>query len=259
MTSYRIVHDGRLRIPLFHGTSTIWLSSIEERGLGGYDPVEGLRMRELLQDLVPLCDRFLVGDEEWSNGRWVAELMRDQEVTARGFNYRHGSTYLTPSRQTATRYAKRNALGSELVSLCAVLVEKLRNAKWEPGADLQERLASFEQLMTPSRPIVIEVRCVPVAALRGEAGDDATNKLAWIQERINDVIAARVKRAGIRRKVRDGDPAAIAEWLLKYHGKDEPRTPAKEVSEMIDVMCQQHNFELVEPIDKRHFTVHECE
>ena len=50
----------------------------------------------------------------------------DQRVTSGGFNFRYGSTYLSPSKTTAVRYALSNRFGSELLSTTFCMFEKLK-------------------------------------------------------------------------------------------------------------------------------------
>ncbi|MAQ95723.1 MAG: hypothetical protein CMM84_19625 [Rhodothermaceae bacterium] len=125
--------DGEsLLIPLYHGTSSLFLPSIIEHGLGGRNPVGEYRAHDALRLALSVCDVHLVDDEEWVYlVRPTAVRMLGGEVTAGGFNFRHGAPYLSPSRRSATSYATSNKYGSEIISYAALLIE--RAAAASPG------------------------------------------------------------------------------------------------------------------------------
>ena len=113
-------------VPLYHGTSSTFLSSILRSGLGAANPLTGLRALEFLSTIVDVG-----GDGLWAGSTIAGEEMDirrmvEQKVTGGGFNYRHGSTYLTPSRFTAVSYARSNRYGSEILSNALVMFERLR-------------------------------------------------------------------------------------------------------------------------------------
>jgi hypothetical protein len=61
-----LVADGRLTVPLFHGTSTLFYESIVDAGLGGRSLVEDLGLRDLARSLVEFCETDLQPDAEWA-------------------------------------------------------------------------------------------------------------------------------------------------------------------------------------------------
>src|SRR5204862_7682614 len=101
-----LVREGVLQIPLFHGTPTVNVPSIQQHGLGARGIVKSLRVLECLTEMYAAAvrsipeddeDRFLFGDS--------IEPAVNQRVTGSGMNFKHGATYLTPSKFTATNYA----------------------------------------------------------------------------------------------------------------------------------------------------------
>jgi len=46
-----LLENGKLTIPLHHGTSSLFLVSIQEHGLGGVNPIEQFRVREYFTEV----------------------------------------------------------------------------------------------------------------------------------------------------------------------------------------------------------------
>src|SRR5262249_1089894 len=84
-----------LLIPLYHGTSTLFLSSISEYGLGGKNPIEEWDVLGFFNTVLALAGRYLLNDDDWVSERWFLQKMGRQEAGAS--NWRHKSTYLSPS------------------------------------------------------------------------------------------------------------------------------------------------------------------
>lgn len=165
------VKNGRMTIPLYHGTSSMFLPSIEKHGLGGKNPLAELHALDWFRRLLTLCDSALGNDEEWRSERFVAVSFAEQEVTAGGFNFRHGDTYLTPSRQSAVNYALKNRWGSEFLSLGFLLYEKLLQRCPEVLETAEVRGSPVMDLCSgEAHPILVQAHDVPLAQLRSESG-----------------------------------------------------------------------------------------
>lgn len=106
--------QGCLKIPLYHGTSSLFVDSIRVSGLGGsHDPeLFDHRILSLLAECLSKCENLT---EYWEGESLLIEKMLNQSVTEANFNFRYGGVYLTPSRFTARRYAE-NKMGSEFLS-----------------------------------------------------------------------------------------------------------------------------------------------
>lgn len=177
-----LVKEGRLQVPLFHGTSTIFLAEIRQFGLGGKNPITEYRVREFLEEVYRLAESYLAGDEDWQLGRVVIGKMVNQEITAGDFNFRHGAAYLTPSRFTAGCYAAR-PFGSELISDTLNWFARL-----EALPDASEAVKPLKNLPllklrnTTSEPILIQVNDVPSSILEGERGQSVEEVLQEMEE-----------------------------------------------------------------------------
>jgi len=203
-----LVVDGRLTIPLYHGTSDLFYESIVAHGLGGRNIIKEMRAVELLGYLISICRDSLPYDEEWLVRMNVAERIVRQGVTSGGFNLRHGSAYLTPSSFTAMNYATSNQYGSEALEYVMQLWYRLRERDISVPrvvSDIAQPLIEFTA--RPRIPILIKLEAVPANILAAENGGDAANILQRLEE-----------------------------WREQMDDR------------LFFTMCQQENFELLKPV-----------
>ena len=107
----------------------------------------------------------------------------DQRVTSGGFNFRHGSTYLSPSKTTAVRYALSNRFGSELLSTTFCMFEKLKAYDLHKAHEIIEKYPELLKLHEmPHQPLLVEALDIPIRNLRSEEGDDPTHTLSMLRE-----------------------------------------------------------------------------
>jgi hypothetical protein len=198
-----------LPFPLYHGTSSIWRSSIEKYGLGGRDIVKELRAIECLKAEI-LHLKCLPDDQrpdEWDIKSY--EELASQGVVGRA-NFRHGEgVYLTPSRQTARNYS-RNQFGSEVISTCYLLYDK------HGLKTLPENFPELFSLNSSGPPLIVRLQDIKVDDLVGECGDDYFDGLGLLLEMYEEA----------RKK------------------EQERRVNKMSVEETIDVYGQQVNFQL---------------
>jgi hypothetical protein len=181
-----IVDDGKLTVPLYHGTSSIFYESIVKHGLGGRNVIQEFKVIELLSILVELCDAHLEPVDEWAPRMYSARNVVGQNVTSGGWNYRHGGVYLTPTRSLAARYAYDMSFGSEAIHYFMRLYERLGAEKpdlLESVSDSAAPLIAF--VSKPGVPLVIEVKEVPISVLRTESGEDPAPRLQMLENLLN--------------------------------------------------------------------------
>jgi len=183
----RIVADGRLIIPLYHGTSSLFLSSILEHGLGGRNVIRELGVIELLGDVVRLCDDGLPPEPQWLLRMDAARRMASQQVTAAGFNFRHGGTYVSPSPVTAARYAMKES-GSEIVCRFLMLYRRIEQQRPDLLRALQRDPSALMSFAAHDHvPLLIELSDVPIQSLRTEQGGPVEQILEEIEGFLNDM------------------------------------------------------------------------
>ena len=168
-------------LPLYHGTSTAFTASIIQRGLGAHDPVRSSQGVECLARLLSIADDHLASSEDWMSERISIEAMTLQCVTAGNMNFRHGSTYLSPSQATAVRYALSNSHGSELLSSCIGLYQRLRTANASLVTLLEREFPEIHSLssMEPT-PVLVELKTVAVDSLRTEQGEQPQQQISRV-------------------------------------------------------------------------------
>ena len=174
--------NDRMPVALYHGTSKLFLRSIQNAGLGGKDPNATFRTREMLDELA--------GARAWN---WYEDPylltvrhIVDQRVTRGRFNFRHGSTYLSPSKTTAVRYALNNRLGSELLSTAFGLFDRLEVFDQRRAREIIERSPEILRLSEmPSQPLLVEALRVPIRDLYTEDGEDPSHTLKMLRQNVN--------------------------------------------------------------------------
>ena len=159
--------------PLYHGTSTIFLPSILEAGLGGQNPVAEYRGVQCLDRLVDIADVAFQDSSEWGLERIGLDLMRRQAITGGHMNFRHGGAYLSPAEITAVRYAESNAVGSELLSECVNLFRRLAEKGASDVYPLRiEFRKVFELSLHIGKPVLIQITDLPRQSIQTEQAED---------------------------------------------------------------------------------------
>jgi hypothetical protein len=123
-------------VPLYHGTSSLFLEEIRQFGLGGRDPLVDLKMPEFVQELWPLVQANLGSTAIFRARSGLFSRMVEQR--AGNWNFQRGQTYVSPSRETAVIYAANNRYGSELLTYTLDFLQALVDRD-VPGA--QDSLA----------------------------------------------------------------------------------------------------------------------
>ena len=165
--------DGKLTIPLYHGTNLLFYDSIKEYGLGGRNPLTELRVIELLKELIVICEQSLPADEDWILRMQVAKSIASQEVTRGGFNFRHGSAYLAASLEKAVRYAVSSEFSSEALGQFMMLWKRLRGSHVTLPPNVENSSRPIVELASGRKtPLVIQVSDVAVSSLSAEDGGE---------------------------------------------------------------------------------------
>lgn len=179
-----IVINGVLRLPLYHGTSTLWMDSIRKNGLGGSMP----RLEEA-RALLESINKHIPPERK----DMTLEMMVNQEQGA--MNWQHGQVYFSLAFEDAKSYALSNSLGSEILSECVKSAEEF---------DLLSLLPQWlcELRDKPKRSIVLKIGGVPIDWLELERRQEGevVDKLEELeQDRLlmhrdfNEVEAARAE------------------------------------------------------------------
>ena len=171
------------QVPLYHGTSTLFLNGILEHGLGGWNPIQEWRVIEFARELLPHIHQHLGPDDALMQKICSFGLMANQ-VSA-GLNYQHGNVYLSPSRSQAIGYTISKRWGSELLSYSLDFLDELvrRNVPEVCGGLYQRWKHIFALLEVHAAPLLVETRGLREADLLLERGDPVGDYLQGIIER----------------------------------------------------------------------------
>jgi len=175
-----------LKFPLYHGTCTLFLERIAQHGLGGWDPIKEWRVLECLRKVLPIAEKHADQSEVIKAHLSSTWLMADQ-VNAR-MNFQHGAVYLSPSKETAVRYACGKKKGSEVISRTVLLIEELvRLNIVGVKTDLFREFPELFYLQDiDASPVLIQVSLISSENLlseRGESPDENFAKILNYQER----------------------------------------------------------------------------
>ncbi|MDE2716335.1 MAG: hypothetical protein OXI33_04875 [Chloroflexota bacterium] len=179
----RVSDDQYVLVPLYHGTSKRFLPSIRGSGLGGTYPCEVSRCHQLLDDLAELEGWDWSEDPDLCILKPTIDCMRARTVTAGGFNFRYGGTYVFASCRSAVRYATSNRYGSELLSNAMAVLDKLFDHDPTRAQEIAEKHQICPDLRhLAAQPVLVEANQVPIRILKSERGDDASVQIERMQQ-----------------------------------------------------------------------------
>jgi len=179
-----------LPIPLYHGTSTIFLDSIIKYGLGGFNPVKEFNLIELSKEVFNLSEVHL-NDIDFQ-GYWLSSFKEmTEQRNAGNLNWQHGDTYLAAARKKAAGYAINKPYGSELLSYTLFFLKELRRLKIDYVTnDLAKKYPKvFKLIHVNPAPVLIQVNNVPKSELLDEKGSNPQSNF----DDINDDLKLETK------------------------------------------------------------------
>ena len=142
-----IIKAGKLQVPLYHGTSTLFIESIVKNGLGAVAPFTDWGMLSFAEDVYRLAEEHLKHTSLWSV---ESSLFKAMIVQYSGnMDFRHDKTYLTASLMKACGYAE-NDYGSELVTRVVVFLKRLLD--YEQERHIGEKSKAFQYDIQKKHP-----------------------------------------------------------------------------------------------------------
>lgn len=170
----------------WHGTSTIFLNSIRETGLGAINPGTDLKLLDVLQFLYAHIRSLGIFHPVLDINRASIEAaIAQSDMNHQGLilNFRHLGVYIAASPLRAAYYACLNKAGSELLEKCLILLSILRDAGMEP--EIPSELDVFgvrKYLSIQAKPVMIEITGVADSDLVLENGSDASDVMKELRE-----------------------------------------------------------------------------
>jgi hypothetical protein len=118
----------------YHGTSSLFIDSIKEEGLGGINPNIEYNNLDLLEYLYSYSEKHLLNDIRYDSYfreitlamiKQTDYIIRHETKEDIILNFRHKSIYVSLSERKALEYSLTNKIGSEILQKCYDLYQML--------------------------------------------------------------------------------------------------------------------------------------
>lgn len=187
-----IDEDGVLTFPLYHGTSSLFLPSIMEHGIGGRNIIEEYNVLEFARELYK---KLKTSKGHTLSEGVVAEFenMCKQRITGGNFNFRHGGVYLSVSVGQAAKYANCK-YGSELISY---VMEFYENLNLQSDTAINRKYGDLLQFLGRGKDsafkILIEVNGINIESLQTETMGNARDFLEGREKDLQKYIKEKIE------------------------------------------------------------------
>lgn len=163
---------GNLRKPFYHGTTSLFVESIRETGLGGRNPVKENGWVECFRNLFKLADQKLLDHAQWQEVRvkWLPIVEQGLSKEGFRFNFSHGETYISPDSKMAGQYAL-NA-GCEILDYIKQLSLGLHKEGHTLDVNRIVPMNLQQTLIQTYRPVLVKINGLRFRDIDTENGDD---------------------------------------------------------------------------------------
>ncbi len=179
--------DKNLNFDLYHGTSTLFLDSIVQHGLGAINPVKEWNILDLCREVYELSEEYLRDTQLYANSIHSFKMMAEQS-NEKVFNYQHGDTYLSPAKSTAIRYAINKEYGSEMLTYTIDFLKELlkKEISYVSTELYQKYWKIYDLIEAKPSPLLVQIKNVNINSLLSEKGDDPIINLNILQDFIKE-------------------------------------------------------------------------
>ncbi|GAA4204003.1 hypothetical protein GCM10022289_21130 [Pedobacter jeongneungensis] len=170
----------------WHGTSSIFLDSIRNTGLGAINPATDYKLLDVLGFLYDEIIRNGITHPVFLTNKSSIEAAIAQgtlELNGMLLNFKHDGVYVSASPIKAAYYACLNLVGSEILEKCLILLSVLIDGGKEPK--IPDELDVFgvrKYLDKKPTPIMIEITEITDDKLLLENGADPSALLKEMRE-----------------------------------------------------------------------------
>jgi hypothetical protein len=176
----------------YHGTSTIFLSSIQKHGLGTINPNLHYKNLDVLRYLYKEAEKYLQEELAYQRIRTTTYAMANQTFFETVINesgdkhtvhFRHDNIYVALSQIRAIIYALSNKYGSEILDRCITLYKLLN--KHINDFSIPEEINAFKietYIDMKPEPIIVEASNIDDDDLGKEDGKTAKEALDLLRE-----------------------------------------------------------------------------
>ena len=167
-----ITTNGTFNIPLYHGTTELFIDSIKQHGLGAKDPLKDLKAKELFFDLFKLADKQQWTDEYWLKTKALVTPYVFQKNIGNIFNFSHGETYISGFRDLAEKYAKECYWGCEHLTYLGNFIWFLGNREVEGLVEMVSKHPIAPIIKKRRDPYLVTINEVKITDVGTEANQD---------------------------------------------------------------------------------------
>lgn len=183
-----LIENDTFTRPLYHGTTSLFIDSIMENGLGEMNPLVELGAYDTFQELFELGEKSLKKDDFWNKSRKKLLPFVHQEYLGGNLNFRHGESYLTLIRECAVQYAEQCCVGGcEYLNYLHTLIRML-SYKNVVGVESVVSPQLIEILTTEHKPVLITLNNVPISSVETETGNCIDAQIAQIDNFYSEEI-----------------------------------------------------------------------
>lgn len=160
----KIIKDKKLLIPLYHGTSTLFLDSINNYGFGGRNLIKEINAMDMLTKLYERC----ISETDFKKKEPVSDIVC-RKVLSRDSDWHYDSIYLTTSKCAAINHANFYKYGSEVLSVAMYVYEYMlkNNIHYQFENELHKELVAYLQ-KAKINPVVFEFTNINIDTLKIE-------------------------------------------------------------------------------------------
>ena len=161
-------------VTLYHGTSSIFLPSILENGLGGINAVKEWGILDLAREIFPYVEENFKDDYRFDSFKKMVK----QEVYSIAQNYQHGDVYTSVSRKLSVEYTAKKRWGSEILTYTLEYLQKLIDINYKNvrGEMYHKYQNLYGFLRIYSSPLLVEIRGLSYDNLLNEDGSPVDSK-----------------------------------------------------------------------------------
>ena len=182
-----------MKFKFYHGTSSIFLSSIKENGLGKINPNTDLKLLDVLKYLRNLAEKNLLSNERYLKLQETTYAMCKQaflekpteDGKTKTFNFRHTNIHIALSKERAITHVVNNKYGSEILDRCIEIYKLLKssNIKFEIPKNINQ--FGFENYIeSDPKRIIIEILEIDENGLNKDDGKTAKEALDYLRTQI---------------------------------------------------------------------------
>jgi hypothetical protein len=179
-----------MKFKYYHGTSSIFLNSIKENGLGKINPNIDYKNLDVLIFLKNIAEENLMQNEGYLKLRDTTIAMAnqtflkliDEKGNLQTLNYKHDGIYVAITRQRAAIYSSLNKYGSEILERIINIYKLLKEMNIEFQIPEEINLFEIEKYIDCNpEPIIIEIIEIDDSNLEKEDGKTAEEALDFLR------------------------------------------------------------------------------